>query len=196
LVQAAGKCTTDSISPAGPWLRFRGHLDKISDNMLLGAVNRFTGNTGETRNPLTGSTGKTPAVARELKAAGRGWIVIGDTNYGEGSSREHAAMEPRHLGGLVVLVRAFARIHETNLKKQGMLPLTFADGADDEKVRADDTIDVTGVATLAPGSAITVTLHHADGTTESFAAKHSMTAQQIVWFKAGGALNEIRRNMA
>lgn len=192
LVQAAGKCTTDHISPAGPWLRFRGHLDNISDNMLTGATNRFTGETGRTTNLLSGATGlPIPQVAREYKAAGVGWIVVGDENYGEGSSREHAAMEPRHLGCRAVLVRSFARIHETNLKKQGVLPLIFQDPADYSVFREDDQIDVTGLLDLAPGSTITVVARHADGSSDRIACRHTLTADQVEWFKAGSALNLI-----
>ena len=192
LLKAKGKCTTDHISPAGPWLRFRGHLDNISNNMFLGAVNAFTGEAGKGKGP-DGVTREFAANARAYLAQGIAWIAVGDENYGEGSSREHAAMEPRHLGGKAILVRSFARIHETNLKKQGMLPLTFAEAADYEKVREGDRVSLRGVAKLAPGSAVTVTLAHSDGTTETFAAKHSLTAEQITWFRAGGALNLIRQ---
>ncbi len=192
LFKAAGKCTTDHISQAGPWLKYRGHLDRISDNLLLGGVNAFTGEAGRTRNPVSGETDTIPAVARALKAAGRRWIIVGDENYGEGSSREHAAMEPRHLGGVAVVVRSFARIHETNLKKQGMLPLTFADPADFDLVREDDAVDLLDLAALAPGSTVRLVLRHADGTTHEVALKHSFTADQIGWFRAGSALNLIR----
>jgi len=191
LVQAAGKCTTDHISQAGPWLRFRGHLDNISDNMLLGAVNRFGGATGLVKNLLTGATGTPPEVARDYRAKGQGWIVVGDENYGEGSSREHAAMEPRHLGCNAVIVKSFARIHETNLKKQGVLPFTFVDPSDYERFREDDRIAIRGLADLAPGSRPTIELTHADGTTESFAVAHTLTTAQVEWFRAGSALNLI-----
>ena len=191
LIQAEGKCTTDHISAAGPWLRFRGHLDNISDNALLGAVNRFTGESGMVRNQFTGELGKPPEVARDYKRRGAGWVAIGDTNYGEGSSREHAAMSPRFLGARAVITRSFARIHETNLKKQGVLPLTFDNPGDYDKVREDDRIDIAGVTKLSPGSKLTVTLKHQDGTTDSFAVSHSLTAKQIEWFKAGSALNAI-----
>jgi aconitate hydratase len=189
LLQAAGKCTTDHISQAGPWLKFRGHLDKISDNLLLGAISRFSRKPGDALNVTTGQRGTPAAVARDYKAKNVPWLIVGDENYGEGSSREHAAMEPRHLGGKVVLARSFARIHETNLKKQGMLPLTFANQADYDLVREDDRVCVTGLASLAPGREVDVDFHHADGTEQKIKAKHSLTAKQIEWFKAGGALN-------
>ena len=193
LLKAKGKCTTDHISPAGTWLKFRGHLDNISNNCFLGAVNAFTGQAGGGKNQLTGEANKLfPEIARSYKAKGLKWVVVGDQNYGEGSSREHAAMEPRHLGGVAVLVRSFARIHETNLKKQGLLPLTFANPADYDKVQEDDRIDITGLAALAPGKPLKVTLHHKDGKTDSFDAKHTFSADQIAWFKAGSALNLLR----
>jgi aconitate hydratase len=189
LYQAVGKCTTDHISQAGPWLKYRGHLDKISDNLLLGGISRFTKKPGDALNVTTGRRGTPAAVARDYKQKGVSWLIVGDDNYGEGSSREHAAMEPRHLGGKVVLARSFARIHETNLKKQGMLPLTFANPADYDLVREDDRVCVTGLASLAPGKEVDVDFHHADGTEHKIKAKHSLTAKQIEWFKAGGALN-------
>lgn len=192
LLKAKGKCTTDHISPAGKWLRFRGHLDNISNNMFIGATNAFTGATGTTRNPLTGAAGEpVPAVARALKQAGKAWVVIGDENYGEGSSREHAAMCPRHLGAAAVIVRSFARIHETNLKKQGVLPLTFADPADFDKVREDDVIALEGLATLAPGSPVTAVLKHSAGGADRVALKHTFNAEQIAWWRAGSALNTL-----
>lgn len=192
LVQARGKCTTDHISPAGPWLRFRGHLDNISDNMLNGAVNRFTEESGKGKNFFTNESGmKLTEIARDYKKRGVGWVVVGDENYGEGSSREHAAMSPRFLGCRAVIVRGFARIHETNLKKQGVLPLVFADPADYEKVREDDRISVLGLADLAPGKNLGVALKHADGTSDRFEVRHSLTAKQIDWFKSGSALNAI-----
>jgi len=197
LLKAKGKCTTDHISPAGPWLRFRGHLDNISENMFLGAVNAFTGESGKTMSQLSGERGQSiPAVARAYKAAGLGWIVVGDENYGEGSSREHAAMEPRHLGGRAVLARSFARIHESNLKKQGILPLTFVSSADYEKVRETDRISVLGLTSLAPGKDLTAVLHHADGTEDRIALRHSLNAEQIGWFRAGSALNVLKRQKA
>lgn len=195
LIKAKGKCTTDHISMAGPWLKFRGHLDNISNNMLIGAVNAFNEKTDSVKNQLTGEYEGVPQVQRQYKAKGIGSIVVGDENYGEGSSREHAAMEPRHLGVRVVLVKSFARIHETNLKKQGMLGITFANPADYDKIKEDDTIDITGLTTFAPGKNLTLTLHHADGSHESFEVKHSYNAQQIEWFKAGGALNIIRASV-
>ncbi|MBI5503577.1 MAG: aconitate hydratase [Deltaproteobacteria bacterium] len=194
LLKTKGKTTTDHISPAGAWLRFRGHLDKISDNMFTGAIRAGTGERGTTRNPLTAEQGvPTPAVARALKAAGRRWVVVGDENYGEGSSREHAAMSPRHLGCAVVVTRSFARIHESNLKKQGILPLTFANSSDYEKVREDDEVSVPGALAITPGSAVTMVLHHKDGSEEEVALSHSFNADQIRWLQAGGALNLLRR---
>ncbi|TWR26504.1 aconitate hydratase [Mucilaginibacter pallidiroseus] len=196
LIKAKGKCTTDHISMAGPWLKFRGHLDNISNNMLIGAINYFNLNADSVKNQLTGEYGPVPATQRDYKANGIGSIVVGDENYGEGSSREHAAMEPRHLGVRAILVKSFARIHETNLKKQGMLAITFADNADYDKIQEDDVIDITGLTEFAPGKQLTVVLHHADGTTDSFQVNHTYNAQQIEWFKAGGALNIIRKQMA
>lgn len=196
LIKAKGKCTTDHISMAGPWLKFRGHLDNISNNMLIGAINYFNLNADSVKNQLTGEYGPVPATQRDYKAHGIGSIVVGDENYGEGSSREHAAMEPRHLGVRVILVKSFARIHETNLKKQGMLGITFADSSDYDKILEDDIFDIVGLTTFAPGKQLTVVLHHADGTSESFAVNHTYNAQQIEWFKAGGALNIIRAQMA
>lgn len=196
LIKAKGKCTTDHISMAGPWLKYRGHLDNISNNLLIGAVNYFNDKTDSVKNQLTGEYGPVPATQRAYKAAGIGSIVVGDENYGEGSSREHAAMEPRHLGVRAVLVKSFARIHETNLKKQGMLALTFANKDDYEKVLEDDTIDIIGLTEFAPNKPLTIVLHHADGTTEEILANHSYNEQQIEWFKAGGALNIIRASQA
>jgi aconitate hydratase len=193
LIKAKGKCTTDHISMAGPWLRFRGHLDNISNNMLIGAVNFYNEETNKVKNQLSGDFGPVPDVARAYKAAGHGSIVIGDENYGEGSSREHAAMEPRNLGVKVVLVRSFARIHETNLKKQGMLGLTFANKADYDKVREDDTIDILGLKTFTPGKQLTVVLNHADGSKDEFPVNHTYNQNQIEWFKAGSALNLIKK---
>ncbi len=194
LIKAKGKCTTDHISMAGPWLKYRGHLDNISNNMLIGAVNFFNEKTDNVKNQLTGEYGPVPATQRDYKAHGVGSIVVGDENYGEGSSREHAAMEPRHLGVRAVLVKSFARIHETNLKKQGMLGLTFANKDDYNKIQENDTIDIIGLTEFAPGKPLTLVLHHADGTTEEILANHTYNAQQIEWFKAGGALNIIRKN--
>ncbi|MCG8588393.1 MAG: aconitate hydratase [Proteobacteria bacterium] len=194
LLKAKGKCTTDHISMAGPWLRFRGHLDNISDNAFLGAVNAFTGKAGEGKDLLSGETGVAfPAVARRYKEAGLRWVVVGDENYGEGSSREHAAMCPRHLGAAAVIVRSFARIHQSNLKKQGVLPLAFADPADYEKVQEDDRVDLTGLAELAPGRPVRVVFRHADGSEDAVEALHTLNAEQIEWFQAGSALNLLRR---
>lgn len=192
LIKAEGKCTTDHISMAGPWLRYRGHLDNISNNLLIGAVNYFNKKTNAVTNQLTGETNEVPATARAYKAAGIGSVVVGDENYGEGSSREHAAMEPRHLGVRVVLVKSFARIHETNLKKQGMLGLTFLNKEDYEKVREDDTISVLGLKKFSPGKNLVVRLDHADGTSNEFEVSHTYNETQIAWFKAGSALNLIR----
>lgn len=192
LIKAKGKCTTDHISMAGPWLKYRGHLDNISNNMLIGAVNYYTEKTNSVKNQLTGEYGEVPAVQRAYKAAGIGSVVVGDENYGEGSSREHAAMEPRFLGVRAILVRSFARIHETNLKKQGMLALTFANPADYDKVQEDDTIDIEGLTEFAPGRPLEVVLHHADGTMDDFMVNHTYNQGQIEWFKAGAALNIIR----
>ncbi len=192
LLKAKGKCTTDHISMAGPWLRFRGHLDNISNNCFIGAVNAYSDQTNTVKNQLNGEYGEVPATARSYKADGVGSIVVGDENYGEGSSREHAAMEPRHLGVKVVLVKSFARIHETNLKKQGMLGLTFENPADYDKIREDDKIDVIGLQNFTPDSQFSIVLNHADGTTEEFKANHTYNEAQIEWFKAGSALNMIR----
>ncbi|MVZ63718.1 aconitate hydratase [Sphingobacterium humi] len=196
LIKAKGKCTTDHISMAGPWLKYRGHLDNISNNMLIGAVNFFNDKTDNVKNQLTGEYGPVPATQRAYKAANVGSIVVGDENYGEGSSREHAAMEPRHLGVRAVLVKSFARIHETNLKKQGMLGLTFANKDDYDKIKEDDTIDIIGLTEFAPNKPLTLVLHHADGSSEEILANHTYNEQQIGWFKAGGALNIIRSNQA
>jgi aconitate hydratase len=190
LLKAKGKCTTDHMSPAGKWLRFRGHLTNISQNMFLGAVNAFADSEpGQGVDARDGSVHSLPELAKQYKEASISWIVIGDENYGEGSSREHAAMEPRYMGCRVVLVRSFARIHEANLKKQGVLPLTFADPGDYDKVRVDDAVDVDGLSSLAPGSQVRVVLHHADGSVDEFAANHTMSEEHIDWFKAGSALN-------
>jgi aconitate hydratase len=196
LIKAKGKCTTDHISMAGPWLKFRGHLDNISNNMLIGAINFFNEKTDTIKNQLSGEYGTVPKTQRAYKAAGIGTIVVGDENYGEGSSREHAAMEPRHLGVRAVLVKSFARIHETNLKKQGMLALTFADKTDYDKIQEDDTIDIIGLTDFQAGKALTLVLKHKDGSSDSIVANHTYNDQQIEWFKAGGALNIIRRDFA
>ncbi len=192
LLKVKGKCTTDHISPAGPWLRFRGHLDNISDNMFTGAINAFTDEAGQGRDALTGETGKAfKDIARGYKAEGKRWVAVGDENYGEGSSREHAAMSPRFLGMAAALVRSFARIHEANLKKQGVLALTFVDPADYEKVREADTISILGLTELAPGKNLTVELRHEDGSQDRFEVAHTLNDEQIAWFKAGSALNRI-----
>jgi aconitate hydratase len=196
LIKAKGKCTTDHISMAGPWLKFRGHLDNISNNMLIGAVNYFNEKTDSVKNQLTGAYGPVPATARAYKAAGIGSIVVGDENYGEGSSREHAAMEPRHLGVRAILVRSFARIHETNLKKQGMLALTFANKADYDKIQEDDVMDINGLTHFSPGKPLTIVLHHLHGDPEEIQVNHTYNESQIEWFKAGGALNVIRAEFA
>ncbi|TKB98982.1 aconitate hydratase [Pedobacter cryophilus] len=196
LIKAKGKCTTDHISMAGPWLKFRGHLDNISNNMLIGAIN-FANDTADTvKNQLTGEYGPVPATQRAYKAAGIGSVVVGDENYGEGSSREHAAMEPRFLGVRAIIVKSFARIHETNLKKQGMLGLTFANPADYDKIQEDDTFDILGLNSFTPGKPLTVILNHKDGSTDSFEVNHTYNEQQIKWFQEGAALNIIRKNMA
>jgi aconitate hydratase len=195
LIKAKGKCTTDHISMAGPWLKFRGHLDNISNNMLIGAVNYFNEKTDSVKNQLTGEYGTVPNTQRAYKAAGIGSLVVGDENYGEGSSREHAAMEPRHLGVRAVLVKSFARIHETNLKKQGMLALTFVDKADYEKIQEDDTIDIEGLMAIQPGKHLQLVLNHKEGGNETIRVAHSYNAQQISWFKAGGALNVIKASL-
>ena len=196
LIKAFGKCTTDHISMAGPWLRFRGHLDNISNNTLIGAVNAFNQETNLVKNQLTGEYGPVPDTARAYKAAGVPSVIVGDENYGEGSSREHAAMQPRHLGAVAVLVRSFARIHETNLKKQGMLGLTFADKADYDKVQEDDTINFIDLTEFAPEKPLTLEFVHADGSKDLVVANHTYNAQQIEWFKAGSALNLIKAQQA
>jgi aconitate hydratase len=196
LIKAKGKCTTDHISMAGPWLKFRGHLDNISNNMLIGAINFFNETANKVKNQLTGEYNEVPKVQREYKAANIGSIVVGDENYGEGSSREHAAMEPRHLGVRAVLVKSFARIHETNLKKQGMLALTFADKSDYDKIQEDDRITISDLTSFAPGKPMTLVFNHKDGSESTIFANHTYNAQQIEWFKEGGALNIIRKQFA
>lgn len=195
LVKTKGKTTTDHISPAGPWLRYRGHLGRFSDNMFMGAVNAFTGAAGKGRNVLSGAVDQPfAATARDYQARGVAWVVIGDANYGEGSSREHAALSPRLLGGVAVIARGFARIHESNLKKQGLLALTFADPADYERVREDDRISLVGLAGLAPGAPVMCRIRHADGTEARIVLRHSYSVPQIGWFRAGGALNLVRES--
>jgi aconitate hydratase len=193
LIKAKGKCTTDHISMAGPWLKFRGHLDNISNNLLIGAVNYFNEKTNLVKNQLTGEYGPLPDTQRAYKAAGIGSVIVGDENYGEGSSREHAAMEPRHLGVRAVLVKSFARIHETNLKKQGMLGITFVNKEDYDKIQEDDLVDIDGLIGFSVNKPLIVHLHHNDGSSETILVNHTYNEQQIEWFKAGGALNIIRR---
>jgi len=190
LLKAKGKCTTDHISMAGPWLKFRGHLDNISNNMLIGAVNAWGGQANKVKNALTGAESEVPKAARDYKAKGLGWVVVGEENYGEGSSREHAAMEPRHLGGLLILVKSFARIHETNLKKQGMLAMTFANPTDYDRILEGDRFSLD-IADLAVGKPVSLAVAHLDGRTEVLAVKHTMNEPQLAWFRAGGALNII-----
>ena len=196
LIKAKGKCTTDHISMAGPWLKFRGHLDNISNNMLIGAINYFNNTSDSVKNELTGEYGPVPATQRDYKAHGIGTVVVGDENYGEGSSREHAAMEPRHLGVRAILVKSFARIHETNLKKQGMLALTFANKEDYDKVQEDDSIDIIGLSSFAPGKPLIMVLNHQNGSQDKITLNHTYNQPQIEWFKAGGALNVIRAEFA
>ena len=190
LMKVAGKCTTDHISPAGPWLRYRGHLDRFSDNMFMGAINAYTGDAGKGLDVLTRERDRAISrIARHYKAEGLRWVVVGDDNYGEGSSREHAALSPRLLGGAAVIARSFARIHETNLKKQGLLALTFADAADYDRVLEDDRISLVGLQDMAPGQPVTCIVHHSDGTTETLGLNHSFGESQLAWFRAGSALN-------
>ncbi len=192
LIKTKGKCTTDHISPAGPWLKYRGHLDNISNNMFLGATNAFQSEAGKTKNILTGEIKEVPQVARDYKGKGLKWIVVGDENYGEGSSREHAAMSPRFLNCAAVITRSFARIHETNLKKQGVLPLTFANPKDYDKVQEEDRVSVVGLKNLKAGQPVKALFHHKDGSQDEISCHHSLSEEQIAWFKAGGALNLIR----
>jgi aconitate hydratase len=196
LLKARGKCTTDHISAAGPWLRYRGHLENISGNLFLGAVNAFTGEAGAGKDQLDGTTRPFPDVARHYHEAGVAWVAVGDENYGEGSSREHAAMEPRFRNGKAVIVRSFARIHETNLKKQGVLPLTFADSSTYDLIGEDDRISILGLAELAPGRPVACRITRPDGSAVDFEADHTMNDEQIEWFRAGGALNIIRARQA
>jgi aconitate hydratase len=193
LIKAKGKCTTDHISMAGPWLKYRGHLDNISNNLLIGAVNFFNDQTNLVKNQITEAYGPLPETQRAYKAEGIGSVIVADENYGEGSSREHAAMEPRFLGVKAVIVKSFARIHETNLKKQGLLGVTFANKEDYNKVLEDDEIDIIGLTKFSVGNPLEVRLHHKDGSMDSFLVNHTYNEQQIEWYKAGGALNIIRR---
>lgn len=192
LIKVKGKCTTDDISPAGKWLKFRGHLDNIANNLFITAINSENGEMNKVRNVSTGEYGPVPAVARHYKLKSIDWVVIGEENYGEGSSREHAALEPRHLGGRAIIVKSFARIHETNLKKQGLLPLTFNDPQDYDKIHVDDTISLVGLAGLAPGKPVVCRIKHSDGKTEEILLNHTFNSQQIEWFKAGSALNRMK----
>ncbi|XP_017794739.1 PREDICTED: aconitate hydratase, mitochondrial-like [Habropoda laboriosa] len=192
LIKVKGKCTTDHISAAGPWLKYRGHLDNISNNMFIGAVNSENGEMNKIKNQLTGEWGKVPDVARHYKKNGVKWVAVGDENYGEGSSREHAALEPRHLGGRAIIVKSFARIHETNLKKQGLLPLTFANPSDYDKIQPTDKISLLGLKDLAPGKPVKAEIKHKDGKVDSISLNHTMNEQQISWFKAGSALNRMK----
>ena len=197
LMKVKGKCTTDHISPAGPWLRYRGHLDKFSDNLLMGAANAYTGEAGKGKNLLTGETGRAISkTARHYQKKGLRWVIIGDSNYGEGSSREHAAMSPRLLGGAAVIARSFARIHESNLKKQGLLPFTFRDPGDYDRIHEDDRISLLGLANLSPGEPVACVVHHSDGATETLELEHSFGAKQVEWFKAGSALNLFHQSTA
>jgi aconitate hydratase len=195
LLKTKGKTTTDHISPAGPWLRYRGHLDRFSDNMFLGATNAFTGETGHGKNVLSGETAQAiSGIARDYKSRGVRWVVAGDRNYGEGSSREHAALSPRLLGGAAVIARTFARIHESNLKKQGLLALTFTDPGDYDRIREDDRVSLLGLAHLACGRPVECVLAHSDGTRESIALAHSYNDRQVEWFRRGSALNGLDRS--
>ena len=193
LIKAKGKCTTDHISMAGPWLRFRGHLDNISDNLLMGAINFFNEKSNTVKNAVTGEYGEVSKTARYYKSKGISSMIVGDENYGEGSSREHAAMEPRHLGVSVVLAKSFARIHETNLKKQGMLALTFSNPDDFNKILEDDIFDLTGLITFSPGKPLLLRIHHAEGASEEIILNHSYSEHQIHWFKEGSALNYMKK---
>jgi aconitate hydratase len=195
LMKAKGKCTTDHISAAGKWLTYRGHLENISGNLFIGAINAFTGATGEGKDITDGGTRLYPEIAKRYSQAGISWCAIGDQNYGEGSSREHAAMEPRFRGGVVIFARSFARIHETNLKKQGLVPLTFSDPATYELIGEDDRISVMGLPPI-PDKPITCRITKADGSTVDFEAKHTFSPEQVEWFKAGSALNIVRQNLA
>jgi len=192
LIKVKGKCTTDHISPAGPWLKYRGHLDNISNNMLIGAINVENEEPNNVKNQLTGEWGGVPDTARAYQAAGRSWVAIGEENYGEGSSREHAALEPRHLGARAIIVKSFARIHETNLKKQGLLPLTFNDPADYDKIQSTDRISIVGLSAFAPGKPLTCRIQHQDGSTDEISLNHTFNDLQITWFKSGSALNRMK----
>jgi len=190
-MKVKGKCTTDHISAAGPWLKYRGHLDNISNNMFIGAINIENGEANKIKNQLTGAWEGVPDTARQYKAKGIQWVVVGDENYGEGSSREHAALEPRHLGGRAIIVKSFARIHETNLKKQGMLPLTFANPSDYDKIQPTDKITLLDLKNFAPAKPIKCEVKHADGSKDTIMLNHTFNEMQITWFKAGSALNRM-----
>jgi len=191
LIRVKGKCTTDHISMAGPWLKFRGHLDNISNNLLIGAINSENEKANSVRNTFTGEFGPVPDVAREYKKRGIGWVVLAEDNLGEGSSREHAALEPRHLGGRAIIAKTFARIYETNLKKQGLLPLTFAEPSDYEKISYQDRISILGLKNFAPGTPLTLRVKRPDGSTWESKLNHTFNESQIEWFKAGSALNKM-----
>jgi aconitate hydratase len=194
LIKVDGKCTTDHISMAGPWLKYRGHLDNISNNMLIGAINAANGEANTVKNQLTGEYQSVPDVARVYKANNKPWVVVGESNYGEGSSREHAALEPRHLGGRAIIVKSFARIHETNLKKQGLLPLTFANEADYDLIAPEGAkISIVGLTTFAPGTPLTAVVKNPDGSTHEITLNHTFNEGQIEWFKAGSALNRMKQ---
>ena len=196
LVKARGKCTTDHISAAGPWLKYRGHLTNICGNLMAGAHNDLSGEYGTGPNFLTGQQDTHPNIARQYRAAGQQWVIFGDENYGEGSSREHAAMEPRHMGCRAVIVRSFARIHETNLKKQGVLPLTFADPADYDRVRGDDVVAIENIGSIGEGGSPSLVLTHSDGSVDRIATRNTLSADQYAWFVAGSALNRIRQDLS
>jgi aconitate hydratase len=193
VMKAKGKCTTDHISPAGPWLRLRGHLDKLSDNLLLGAVNAFNDEVGKSKNSLTNKIENCAEIARQYKKQNISWIIIGDDNYGEGSSREHAAMTPRYLGCKVVIAKSFARIHETNLKKQGVMALAFDNPEDYEKIHEDDKISINSLSDISPGKSVDCTIEHVDKTSEKIILNHSYNDLQIEWFRAGSAMNFLRK---
>merc|ERR1712214_29152 len=196
LIKVKGKCTTDHISAAGPWLKYRGHLENISNNLLITAINSENEEMNKVKNQETGAYDAVPEVAKQYRDVGIGWVVVGDENYGEGSSREHAALEPRFLGGKAIITKSFARIHETNLKKQGMLPLIFADKSDYDKVRPDDTVTLNDMANFAPGKQVVATLKHSDGSKDSIVLNHTFNDQQISWFISGSALNRMKEAMA
>jgi len=194
LIKVKGKCTTDHISPAGPWLKYKGHLENISNNTLIGALNADTNKVNHTINQFTGTEGTVPDVARQYKTMNKNWIVVADENYGEGSAREHAALQPRYLNGRAIIARSFARIHETNLKKQGILPLTFINAADYDKIPGDSKVSIRGLKDIAPGKSVTVDVESKNGQKVSFEVQHTLNQAQIEWFKAGSALNAISKS--